>query len=496
MLLSAALPPFYHLWAVFAAFSGAVYLCNRAETFKRLAAIGYCFGFGYFACGFYWIGNALLIDVARTGWLYPLVLFLNGAFFGLFTIIPFMTMKFGKNIYAKIIFLAATWCLCSEWLRGFLLTGFPWNPISSVLSFSPAMLQTLSWWGTYGLSLIVVMAAALPAVWLVRPTRKTFASVLFSVVIFVVLWGYGAFVLKYPRISSLGETVTVRLVQPSIPQSMKWNENTAEDNFQQYISLSMAEDNHAVDFVVWGETASPFDLMYDRSHNEAARMAVPENGYLISGFIRREFGSGYYVPYNSMVVMAKDGEIAGIYDKSHLVPFGEYIPLREYLPDWVQPVANTVAEFGRGEARQTVYVDGYPEFAPLICYEVIFSDEVVRKGNKPKWMVVLTNDGWYGISAGPYQHLVAAQMRAVEEGIAVVRSANSGISAVITPYGEITAQIGLAQKGFVDAVVRLDLAYKTLFGRFGNIIPVTMSLLMLLLSVIINMTARRFNKVG
>ena len=137
-----------------------------------------------------------------------------------------------------------------------------------------------------------------------------------------------------------------------------------------------------------------------------------------------------------------------------------------------------VGQFAKGEKYQTIKLDSYAEFAPLICYEVIFSGQIVRKQNKPKWAVVLTNDGWYGISAGPYQHLVAAQMRAVEEGISVVRSANSGISAVINPYGKITSKIGLAERGYVDDTVKISMSHDTLFGQYGNMIPLLMALIL------------------
>lgn len=485
MLLAAALPPFYQLWAAFAAFGFCVFLCCRVEKLLSLAAIGYWFGFGYFAIGFYWIGNALLVDIERTGWLYPITLVLNGAFFGLFTIVPFMLTKFSKSVILKVLLLASGWCL-SEWFRGFVLTGFPWNPISSVLAFSPNFLQTLAWWGTYGLSLICVVIFAWPAVWINKPNYKTFALVLLAPIALAVLWEYGAFVISHrPKINH-GRAIMVRLVQPSIPQSLKWDAESLEQNLKEYVELSHGLDSNHIDFTLWGETAVPYDLTYDTDHVRKIRQASPRYGYLISGFLRYEPDGNRYKPFNSMGVINRKGNVVAVYDKNHLVPFGEYIPLRKYLPDWIKPVANTISEFGRGIKYETLKVGNYPEFAPLICYEIIFSDEVVRKDNKPKWAIVLTNDGWYGISSGPYQHLVAAQMRAAEEGIAIVRSANSGISAVINPYGEVTAQIGLGERGFIDAMVKPDEARKTVFGFCGNYIPLTMSCLILLFAYVLS----------
>lgn len=491
-VLTAALPPFYYVWALFLAFSFLMFLLCRAKSAKKASLIGYWFGFGYFSFGFYWIGNALLIDVAETGWLYPIVLFLNGAFFGLFALIPALLTRLGRNTLSKMLFFAAGWCLITELLRGFILTGFPWNPVSSVLSFSPAMLQVLGLFGTYGVSLLLVFIAVIPAVWLLKPTRKRAWVAAFSLVGWLSAWQYGLFVLdKRPQIPD-GHSIVVRLVQPSIPQSMKWSKDILEQNLQEYIDLSKAQDSHYVDFTVWGETASPFDLMYDYPHNRKVMNAVPRYGRLITGMLRREDNGRRLVLYNSLAVMNTKGEIEAWYDKSHLVPFGEYMPFRKYLPDWMKPLANAVAEFGRGEQYKIIRVGDYPAFAPLICYEIIFSDEVVQKGvERPTWAVVLTNDGWYGISAGPYQHLAAAQMRAVEEGISIVRSANSGISAVINPYGEIKGKIPLGTKAAIDALVKPEEAHQTLFGMYGNKIPLAMSGVFLLLGLLCSLASKR-----
>ena len=488
LLLVAALPPFYHTWAVFAAFCGVFALSQNQSSVKRLSAIGYWFGFGYFSAGFYWVGNALLIDAAKTGWLYPFVLLLGGGFFGLFTIFPFALMKFVKTRFSKILLLAVGWFLSTEWLRSVFLTGFPWNPLSSVLAFNPLWLQTLAWWGTYGLSMLIVIMTALPAVWLLNPHKRNIWAPFCSLLLILGLYIYGDFALVQWGKLNVGEQINVSLVQPSIPQTMKWSRDAVEKNFAQYVDLSRAEGLENIDFVIWGETASPFNLAYDLEHRVMAQEAVPPKGYLLAGMLQDGFeqNTGDYLLYNSLAAMDYFGQIHGIYSKNHLVPFGEYIPLRQYLPKWVKPLTNMVGQFAKGEKYQTIKLDGYAEFAPLICYEVIFSGQIVRKQNKPKWAVVLTNDGWYGISAGPYQHLVAAQMRAVEEGISIVRSANSGISAVINPYGIITSQIGLSEHGYIDDTVKISMSHDTLFGKYGNLAPLCLAGLLVLLAAAIN----------
>ncbi len=491
LVLVGALPPFYHSWLILVAFCGVFALACRQNSWRRLVALGYWFGFGYFSAGFYWVGNALLIDAEKTGWMYPFVLLLGGAFFGLFTIFPFMIMKFTNSLVGKIFMLAGGWFLSTEWLRSVFLTGFPWNPLSSVLAFNPVWLQTLALWGTYGLSTVLIVVVTLPVIWMIKPCKNNLWAPLGAALLVLGFWEYGQISLKQSEQQNKGEQIKVRLVQPSIPQTMKWSRDAIEKNFSQYVKLSCAQGLENIDFVVWGETASPFNLMYDLEHRVSAQEAVPPQGYLLAGMLQDGYDkvSGDYMLYNSLVAMDYWGRIYDVYSKNHLVPFGEYIPLRKYLPKWVKPMTNMVGQFARGEKYQTIKLENYAEFAPLICYEIIFSGQVVRQKNKPKWAVVLTNDGWYGMSAGPYQHLVAAQMRAIEEGISIVRSANSGISALINPYGVITAQIGLSERGYVDGIVKIGLSHDTFFGRFGNVIPFLLSLFLLFGAFI----AGRFN---
>ena len=336
--------------------------------------------------------------------------------------------------------------------------------------------------------MLIVIIATLPAIWLLKPNKRNLWAPLCSLLLISGLYIYGDFALVQWGKLNVGEQIRVRLVQPSIPQTMKWSRDAVENNFAQYVDLSRAEGLENIDFVIWGETASPFNLAYDLEHRLMAQEAVPPKGYLLAGILQDGYdtNTGDYLLYNSLAAMDYFGQIHDIYSKNHLVPFGEYIPLRRYLPKWIKPLTNMIGQFGKGEKYQTLKLDGYAEFAPLICYEVIFSGQIVRRQNKPKWAVVLTNDGWYGISAGPYQHLVAAQMRAVEEGISIVRSANSGISAVINPYGIITSQIGLSERGYIDDTVKISMSHQTLFGEYGNKIPLIVAMLLVIISASFN----------
>ena len=476
----ASMPPFYIFPALILAFSGLLYISDKTDSYKKSFMVGYLFGFGFFSFGFLWVGNAVLIEPEKTGWLYPLIFLASGAYFGLFAAVPTMIINRAKNMFLKIFMFAAAWTIF-EWVRGWFLTGFPWNPIGSATAFNPLFIQSASIWGVYGLSFLTVLFCSLPAAF-VKGKKSAIAALILMAAIFGgdIIFGF----LRLPDKTELSDT-KVRLVQPSIPQELKWNKETMESNFQQYVDLSSKAGLDDVDFVMWGETASPFNPRFHYDYIESYQKATPKTGYLVFGMIDYEYTFGDVFLKNAMLVMDKTGEIVGAYDKMHLVPFGEYIPLRRYLPSYVRPLANLVGELKEGKEHNVISLENKPAFGGLICYEVIFPAEVVDKKNRPEWIAVLTNDGWYGISAGPYQHLVAAQFRAAEEGLPIVRSANSGISAVIDPFGRITAKIGLAEKGFVDAAIPKAIS-PTFFAEYGNFPILLLCLIFLVLCLFLN----------
>ena len=476
-LSSLVFPPVY-LWQLFMLILlGMWVLCNKLTSYKQAAALGYFYGFGFFAAGFYWVGNALLIDITTFGWLYPITLAASGAFFGLFMILPFIMWRFSVGTVGKTVGFAAAWVLM-ECLRGFMFTGFPWNMLGTAWAFHPVFIQTASLWGTYGLSFVMLVWCGSLYGYICGKSNKYGAA---FVLIPLLLLGFGAW--RISTYTQFDSDITVRLVQPAIPQQMKWNRESLEDNFYQYINMSTESGLDKVDLVVWGETAMPFSLDYDNAYRQKILQAVPPRGYLITGALRQGDAQDDYNYFNSMFVLNKNGDVAGFYDKHHLVPFGEYVPLRRFLPEWVRPVANAVADFGTGKKYKNIKLEKIPSFGALICYEIIFPDEVIDRNNPPQWLVVLTNDGWYGNSAGPYQHLVAAQMRAVEEGIAIVRSANSGISAVISPIGEILKDIPLNKKSVIDVKLPYRSKISTFYGSIGG--KTINALMLLILCVLI-----------
>ena len=477
-LISAlAFPPIYALYLFVLSLCLMFKLTDLNNSYKQVIIKSYWYGVGFFIAGFYWIGNALLVDMVNFGWLYPIALFAIGAFFGLFTIPPFIAWYYfkKKNIYYQIVGFACIWVL-TEWIRSFLFTGFPWNLLGTVFAFNDIFIQTASIWGTYGLSFIFLILCGSFYSLCVGFNKLSLVMIL-SLVAFLTIFG----LVRIKNYEYQNSDIKIRLVQPSIAQSMKWNRNELENNFHKYVELSKKETLDNVDFVIWGETALPFDIEYNEKYRELIKEAIPNNGYLITGLVRYDIVNGKYEAFNSMYVIDKKANVVGFYDKNHLVPFGEYIPLRKFLPDWIRPIANNIADFSTSEKLKNIKIGNYPKFGALICYEIIFPDKVVNRKDKPDWLVVLTNDGWYGKSSGPYQHLVSAKMRAVEEGISVVRSANSGISAVINPLGEVIKQIELHKKGWQDVYLPKYSKINTIYSTFGKQIVLTILVLSLII---------------
>ena len=238
---------------------------------------------------------------------------------------------------------------------------------------------------------------------------------------------------------------------------------------EQHIKLSQLSGFDDVDFIIWGETAFPYAIEQDIYHRQMLQYAIPPQGYLITGALRYEdVQNEQYKVYNSLFILDKSNQIVATYDKFHLVPFGEYIPLRKYLPEWIKPIANAIGSFEKGLGPEVIKITGQPSLGGLICYEVIFPHQILDKTNRPQWIVNLTNDGWYGDSAGPYQHLVAARLRAVEEGITIARVAGSGISALISPLGIVLGQIPLHQQGILDIALPIETEFSTTYSKLGN----------------------------
>ncbi len=477
-LTVAALPPFYIFPLLFLTFPTLLWLLSHQSGFWKTFKIGYTFGFAFFAFGLSWIGNALLIEAQTFGWLYPIVWLACGAFFGIFIAFPAALSQFYSKKICQYISFAAWWVIF-EWIRSWFLTGFPWNLLGTTLAFSDTLIQSASFAGTYFLSLLVLLLTSAPFLFITPPNKKNICFVAsLMVVLSASIYLHGYFRLKNSS-SESGKTI-IRIVQPAIPQTMKWNTETLQQNLQHYIDLSTQTDNHNISFTIWGETAVPFPQTIEAPQLQNITDAVPPHGYLITGLIRFTRSSNSYTPYNSMFVISPEGKINGFYDKSHLVPFGEYIPLRKYLPQWIRPIANAIGTFSAGDGPQSIRLNDFPSFGGLICYEIIFPGQIINPSSRPEWLINLTNDGWYGDSAGPRQHLVSTKLRAVEEGITIVRAANTGISALISPYGQIIKSINLNESGYIDVALPKQTQFSTTYSRYKNLTILILSIILIL----------------
>ena len=486
-----ALPPYGFLPALFIGFGGLGFLLTRTDSLKRAFFIGFLFGFAHFAFGLSWVSNALLVD-EYFAWLAPFPPLgfgiWGGPFVALACLCAVLTIRRGG--FWRLLALSGYWGLFEQ-LRGVAYTGFPWNLTATVWSDMPVMIQTASFWGSYGLSVVTVFAATTTGLLFIKETpvkKRVFAAVLPAVAVLTALAGFGAWRLHTAFApDDFVRGIRFRLVQANIPQGQKWDFKVAERTLDKHVTLSSKIAGlNDVTHIVWPETATQFLLAQEEYARSMAVTGLPDGTLLLAGSLRSEKDKNpdAYPPYkvfNSIVVLNNVGDWVATYDKAHLVPFGEYAPLKSIFP-FMKKVTAGMFDFSAGDRVRTVDVPKTPPVGMLVCYEVIFPGEVVDRDRRPYWLLNVTNDGWYGISAGPYQHFAAARMRAVEEGLPVVRSANTGISGVIDSFGRVTAFLDLGVEGFKDAALPRPLPDFTFFGKYGNKVPFVFATLLILFS--------------
>ncbi|WP_424135275.1 apolipoprotein N-acyltransferase [Roseomonas chloroacetimidivorans] len=472
-LSALAMPPVHAIPVLLIALPGLLLLLGRAGGWRRAAMLGWAFGWGHHIVGLYWITHSILTEADRLWWFVPLAVPLLAIWMGIYSIIPAVLAWRATPGWPRVLVLAGGWVL-AEFVRGWAFTGFPWNLMGSVWAFAALPVQGAAWIGVHGLSLATVLLACTPLL-----GRRAMAGGLVMLLAFA---GFG-----YARLQPAGPAplpVTLVLVQGNVAQDVKWREDARWPIFRRYLELSREGAQAAAreapgtrPVIIWPETASPFLLADDPEARRIAATALPSDGLLLAGTVRAEWGPDRRATklFNSLVAIGPDAAIAGIYDKSHLVPFGEYMPLSGWLP--IRVIRGGV-DFGAGPGPVAMSLPGLPSASPLICYEVIFPGAVVGD-ERPGWLLNITNDAWFGISAGPYQHLAAARLRAVEEGLPLARAAQTGISATFDSRGREIARLALGETGF--ALSPLPVAGEpTPFSRLGLAIPAFLTVLCLL----------------
>ncbi len=458
-IASLSLPPLFVLPAIFAlSFPLIGYL--RAKSRLEAMLIFAAAGLGWFLTSTYWVSNSLLVNASLSWVLMPfLALTLSLVLTAFWSFAAAFSWSFGKCQQSRLLWFLTFFSL-AEWGRGFVATGFPWNLTGSLFAIDPASMQAASVLGVYGLCVVAMILAAMPAFWIIGHKRFAIISVLLPIVMVIA----GVIRLSAAPIpdSSTGMLPLVRLVQPAILQAEKWDITKRQTHLNRLVKLSRQGDLNP-ELVIWPETAfTGFASRNAELLDKTVRDATANQSALITGIPR--FGSDRTL-FNSAVMFDHNGSKKGVYDKRHLVPFGEYMPFRKWLP-FLTPLVGKV-DFVSGQKNELMKLDTVGKIQLLICYEVIFSGDVVEPAMRPDLMVNLTNDAWFGVSAGPWQHLVQAQMRAVEEGVPLFRVANTGITAGFDAYGRSLGSIPLGVAGVLDLTVPKAIAPPP-FVYFGD----------------------------
>lgn len=498
-----AMPPFGIVPALALSLVVAVWLIDGAATRTRFgtlasaAAAGWFWGFGYFVAGLWWLGSAFLVEADQFAWALPL------GVLGLPALLAFFC-AFGFAL-SRLLWSPSSWRILalgfglglSEWLRGHLFTGFPWNTLGMAFGQNLLTMQGAAIAGLYGLTLLAILVLAAPAtIGTGRTTVARFAPSLLGLGALASLVLYGA--VRVPsEPMSLVPGVKLRIMQPNLPQDAKFNPSNRDAIMAHYLRLSdratgprtsgVADATH----LIWPESAFPFLLHRDARALAQIAALLPAGVTLVTGAARAEDGlMGEDGPryYNAIQVVAHDGTITATYDKTHLVPFGEYFPavldailrnsgLREFV--------HIPGGFTAGDRRAPLAIPGLPLVAASVCYEAIFPGALVQNV-RPGLILNVTNDAWFGDSPGPRQHFAQARLRAVEEGLPLVRAANTGISAVVDPFGRVVANLAVDVEGVLDSGLP-NAAGMTIFGRYGDSIFMTL----LLMCAVLASVARR-----
>lgn len=461
----------------------------RSKSLKQSLAIGWAFGFGQFVIALNWLPTSFTYQSNMPAWLGWIALVLLAVYLAVYPALATgLAFRFkSQRPIALLLAFAGAWPV-TEWLRGAMFTGLPWNPVGVTL-VDTHLLNAATAIGTYGLSILVVLAGGM--LWLLARRHWREAGIFAAVLIVL------HFVPRPEAGAATGRNI--RVVQPNIGQEDKWRPGFEEEAARRLAVLSMKPGGQRPRLLLWPEAAvtDPLEdeLTVDRPYAELERQRaaalVAPNEYLLTGGIavfskdgRRISGAA-----SSIFILGPGGREVGRYDKAHLVPYGEYLPMRPLLSAiGLSRLAPGDLDFASGPGPRTVALPGWGKVGFQLCYEIIFPGNVVDRGDRPDFIFNPSNDAWFG-RWGPPQHLAQARLRAAEEGIPVIRSTPTGISAVIDAYGRIVQSLPWNRAGVIDAQLPSP-ASPTLFARFGNIIPLLLGFALLLSGIVLGRTRR------
>ncbi|WP_455474272.1 apolipoprotein N-acyltransferase [Bartonella sp. B30(2025)] len=466
-LTSFALPPFYFVPICFLTFPVFIVLLdqiniiknNKKRLFTYALSCG-TFGFSYFICSLWWLGNALLIEPTTLKWAFPFAVLFPPLYLALYWFFAgFIVGWLWTKGIARFFVLAFALGL-AEWLRAILFTGFPWNALGYTAMPTPIFMQSDAIVGLFGMNILAVLAYSLPTV-LLTDEKKKFALFL-CLSLISIHSGFGFY-----RLNTTSATIDyqksnywVRVVQPSIPQNEKLNNTLSEEILDAHIKLSITPTNGKKpepDLIIWPETSLPYILNDSPALATYIASFLKPKQWAIIGAVRTTYDASYSQTqyFNSMAVIDAKGDVLNTSDKLHLVPFGEYLPYKSLFNKIGFHILaeDDISEYTAAHVRKTVTLPNGFSYLPLICYEIIFPNEMTFKGYPPQAIINVTNDAWFNITPGPYQHLQQAQLRAVELGIPLIRAANNGISAVIDSYGRIVIALKQDAVGVIDSPI-------------------------------------------
>lgn len=480
-----ALAPFGFFPALIVSMTIAVWLVDgcavgrtRFGTLRGAMIVGWWFGFGYHLAGLWWLGAAFLVEADRFAWALPLGVIALPAGLAIFHALAFALARMVWSAGAGRVLAVAAAFGATEWLRGIVLTGFPWNVYGMTLADHLWTAQVASIVGVHGLTILAVAIAAAPATLSAERAAGRWRPTITAALALAVIAGYGAWRIPAAPVALVPD-VRLRIMQPNLPQDDKFRAENRDAIMRRYLSVSdratspnsmgVADATH----LIWPESAFPFILSRDATALAQIAGLLPPGVTLITGAARiveplpGESGARYR---NSIQVVGDDGTILSSYDKVHLVPFGEYLPFTAELAALgIRQFVAIPGGFEPGTARTALNVPGLPLVAPLICYEAIFPQEVMPSGPRPGVFLNVTNDAWFGNTPGPRQHYAQARLRSIEQGIPLVRAANSGISAVVDPYGRAIAMLPLGRDGVIDSGLPMVLS-PTIYTRYGDVL--------------------------
>ncbi len=495
-LLTATFAPLSFFPAAFVAFPLMIILVDCAASRQQAFAFGWWTGFGLFSIGLTWIGHSFSQQDNVPQVLAPFAILALAGLMALYIAVTFwLAHRFWVKGALRVVLFAAIWMLL-EYARGFLFTGFPWHLAGSMWADWMPAAQIASVTSIYGLSALTVLAATAPAVLLtsrLKPLIIGLAVVPAMVLGGGVLWGQSRLVANETEYDL---SVSLRVVQANIKQREKWIPHLIDDHFNKHLRLSRTGSDRGkaegVKLLIWPEAAvqrQNFDREASLLRWRMARM-LEFGSYAITGTPRYQQIPGQIKYYNSLVAFNSRGQLHARYDKVRLVPFGEFMPFRGFFSA-IGLSALAGNSFDHGAGAQTISLPGVPSFSPMICYEIIFPGTVPTGAGRPSWLLNITNDGWFGLTNGPYQHLGLARFRAIEEGLPIVRSANTGVSAIIDAYGRTVLSLGLDQEGVLDSPLPRPIMAPAYSTAFKMMVTLSVCLLVILGFVVAPMLRRR-----